>query len=115
MEFSRRLLLCLPVVVWVLAAAAAATTDVPMSPRPDCPTNASCGDIDVPFPFALERRCAINKRFHLNCKTTAGGTKLVNGKLEVMNISVQDNKASGSRLVYLGNATTNPRLRGRQV
>jgi hypothetical protein len=98
MEFSRRLLLlCLPVVVWVLgsAAAAAAIDDVPVSPRPNCPTTARCGDIDVPFPFALERRCAINndKRFHLNCTETVGGTKLFNGKLEVINISVQDNKA----------------------
>lgn len=75
MEFSRRLLLCLPVVVWVFAVAAATTDDVPVSPRPDCPTNARCGDVDVPFPFALERRCAINddKRF----QKTAGSAKLL--------------------------------------
>lgn len=91
--FSRLLLVCLLVAVWVLAATAA----VPAAPSPGpagCATMARCGDIDVPYPFALEPQCAIHGDFYLNCTTAVGGTPKLYAfiNLEVMNISVQDNK-----------------------
>jgi hypothetical protein len=98
---SSRRLPYLPAVVmfaWVLAAAAT-DDDVPAeSPRPaGCPTAERCGDIAVPYPFSLERRCAINndERFHLNCTMSSNKQLLLHGKspsLEVTKISVQRNK-----------------------
>jgi hypothetical protein len=51
-----------------------------------------------PVPFGLETQCAISKKFRLTCTTTASGTKLFHddghgNKLEVMKISLQDNRA----------------------
>ncbi|CAO2192043.1 unnamed protein product [Urochloa humidicola] len=87
MEFPRLLLLCLPVVaVWVLVADAAAARRSPGCAR-------RCGDIDVPYPYGLDRQCAIHGGFHLNCTTVGGTTKLIYRDLEVTKISVQDNKA----------------------
>ncbi|CAN6336455.1 unnamed protein product [Urochloa humidicola] len=92
MELSR-LLLCLPA-VWALAATAGAVAGVPAARSPGCETR--CGNIDVPYPFGLNTRCAIHARFRLNC-TTVGGTKttkkLLHKNAEVTKISVQDGKA----------------------
>ncbi|XP_062196674.1 putative wall-associated receptor kinase-like 16 [Phragmites australis] len=89
MELSRLFLLCLPA-VWVLAAASA-VADVPAARSPGCTTR--CGDIDVPYPYGLEPRCAIHRGFQLNCTTVRGATKLFHGTMEVIKISVQDSKA----------------------
>jgi hypothetical protein len=112
MEFSRLLLVCLLVAMWAVLAAA----DVPVSPRPGCPRIAKCGDIDVPYPFALEPGCTITKQFQLNCTTTAGGRKLLfhddghGNKLEVIDINVTENKVrfktSISRQCYNYNQST---------
>jgi hypothetical protein len=117
MEFSRLLLVCLLVAMWAVLAAA----DVPVSPRPGCPRIAKCGDIDVPYPFALEPGCTITKQFQLNCTTTAGGRKLLfhddghGNKLEVIDINVTENKVrfktSISRALGSATTTTNPRRR----
>lgn len=95
MKLSRLLLFCLQVAVWAVLAAAAAGVPA-AAPSPGCATMARCGDIDVPYPFALEPQCAISG-FYLNCTTAVGGTgnpKLFVGhdNLEVMKISVQHNK-----------------------
>ncbi|CAN6167309.1 unnamed protein product [Urochloa humidicola] len=88
MKFPR-LLLCLPA-VWALAAAAAAV-DVPAARgRPGCSTR--CGDIDVPYPFGLDPQCAIHSGFVLNCTTVDRATKLFHGGLEVIRISAPDGK-----------------------
>ncbi|CAL5013439.1 unnamed protein product [Urochloa decumbens] len=90
MEFLRLLLLCLLVAVWLLAAA-----DVAAAQKPGCANATWCGDIEVPYPYALNEECAINSRFLLNCNKTAdGATKLLRGTLEMTKISVKDNKAS---------------------
>lgn len=97
MEFSRLLLVCLVVAVWAVLAAAA-TADVPASPKPECPTSERCGDIEVPYPFALRQGCAITEQFQLNCTTTAGGTKVLfhddghGNKMEVTKVNVTENK-----------------------
>jgi hypothetical protein len=88
MEFSR-LLLCLPVAVWLLVLAGADAAAAQRSPS--CETR--CGDIEVPYPFGLEEECAINRRFRVNCTTVDGATKLLRGALEMTKISVKDNKA----------------------
>ncbi|PUZ52192.1 hypothetical protein GQ55_6G250100 [Panicum hallii var. hallii] len=88
MEFSR-LLLCLPVAVWLLVLTGADAAAAQRSPS--CETR--CGDIEVPYPFGLEEECAINRRFRLNCTTVDGATKLLRGALEMTKISVKDNKA----------------------
>ncbi|KAL6655397.1 hypothetical protein ACP70R_006223 [Stipagrostis hirtigluma subsp. patula] len=82
------LLLCLPA-VWALAAAAAA--DLPAPRNPGCAWR--CGDIDVPYPFGLDPQCAIRTGFRLNCTTVGRATKLFHGDAEVIKISVQDGKA----------------------
>lgn len=76
----------------MLAVAGAA--GVPVAPA-DAGCVRRCGDIDVPYPFGLlEPHCAIHRGFLLDCNTTAGGIpKLYHGNMEVMKISVQDNKA----------------------
>ncbi|CAO2184227.1 unnamed protein product [Urochloa humidicola] len=87
MEFPRLLLLCLPVVaMWVLGADAAAARRSPGCAR-------RCGHIEVPYPYGLDRQCAIHEGFQLNCTTVGGTTKLFHGTLEVIKISVQDSKA----------------------
>jgi len=86
MEFS---LLCLPVAVWLLVLAGADFAAAQRSPS--CKT--MCGDIEVPYPFGLEKECAIHSGFHLNCTTADGTTKLLGGNVEVTKVSVQDNKA----------------------
>jgi len=88
-KFSR-LLLGLPA-VWMLAAAAAAADDVPAARGPGCATR--CGDIDVPYPFGLDPQCAIHAGFQLNCTTVGRTTKLFHNNLEVIKLSVQDGKA----------------------
>ncbi|CAM0147064.1 unnamed protein product [Urochloa decumbens] len=91
MEFLRLLLLCLLVAVWLLAAA-----DVAAAQKPGCANTTWCGDIDVPYPYAMNEECAIHSGFYLNCsKTKDGATKLFHGhgNLEMTKISVQDNKA----------------------
>ncbi|CAL5015204.1 unnamed protein product [Urochloa decumbens] len=90
MEFSRLLQLCLPA-MWMLLLAAAA--DVPASRDPGCARR--CGGVDVPYPFGLDLPCAIHDGFLLNC-TTVGRTATLlfgNGSVEVIKISVPDNKA----------------------
>ncbi|RCV31799.1 hypothetical protein SETIT_6G206800v2 [Setaria italica] len=89
MEFAQLLiLLCLSVAVWVLAAG-----DVAAARSPGCANVAWCGDVEVPYPYGLERQCAIHRGFHLNCSTVGGATKLLWNKVEVTKISVKDNKA----------------------
>jgi len=92
MEFSRLVLLCLPA-VWALATTAGAAADVPAARSPGCATR--CGDVDVPYPFGLDTRCAIHAGFWLNCtNTTAGGSaRLLFKNGELTRISVQDGKA----------------------
>ncbi|KAL6655396.1 hypothetical protein ACP70R_006222 [Stipagrostis hirtigluma subsp. patula] len=80
------LLLFLPA-AWVLVAAA---VDLPAARSPGCATR--CGDIDVPYPFGLDRQCAIHAGFQLNCTTVGRITKLFHNNLEVIKISVQDGK-----------------------
>lgn len=100
MELSWLLLVCLLVAAWaVLAAAAAADVPAAPSPRPaGCATTAKCGDIDVPYPFALEPQCVIDSSslFHLKCNTTTSKLEQVIGRnlerLEVIKISVPENK-----------------------
>ncbi|OEL15742.1 hypothetical protein BAE44_0023242 [Dichanthelium oligosanthes] len=88
MEFSRLLLLCLPVAVWMLAAA-----EVAVARSPGCPNTTWCADIEVPYPYGLDEECAIHSGFHLNCvnKTKDHTTKLYQDTVEVTKISVQDN------------------------
>jgi hypothetical protein len=89
-KFSR-LLLGLPA-VWMLAAAAAAADDFPAARGlPGCATR--CGNIDVPYPFGLDPQCAIHAGFQLNCTTVGRTTKLFHSNLEVIKLSVQDGKA----------------------
>jgi hypothetical protein len=87
MEFSRpphglRLL----VTAWLLAGVAAAR-----SPR--CPNVTWCGNVEVRYPYGLDKECAIHEDFHLSCTPVDGVSKLFHGKMEVTKISVQDNKA----------------------
>ncbi|PUZ52193.1 hypothetical protein GQ55_6G250300 [Panicum hallii var. hallii] len=87
MEFSRpphglRLL----VTAWLLAGVAAAR-----SPR--CPNVTWCGNVEVPYPYGLDKECAIHEDFHLSCTPVDGVSKLFHGKMEVTKISVQDDKA----------------------
>jgi hypothetical protein len=91
MELSRLPLLCLLLLLAVLVVAA---TDVSVAPGPSPDCKRRCGDIEVPYPFGLERQCAIHRGFHLHCNTTDQGvTKLFQGTVEVTKISVPDNKA----------------------
>ncbi|CAO2211458.1 unnamed protein product [Urochloa humidicola] len=89
MEFPRLLLLCLPVAVCALVADAATAG----RSRAGCATR--CGDIDVPYPYGLDRQCAMHGGFQVNCTTVGGTTKLFYTTLglEVTKISVQDSKA----------------------
>ncbi|CAO2184228.1 unnamed protein product [Urochloa humidicola] len=89
MEFSRIvLLLCLVVAVWVLAAAGVAAAR-----SPGCADTTWCGDIEVPYPFSLDKECAIHSGFVLNCSTAGGTTTLSQGTLELTKILVEGNKA----------------------
>ncbi|CAN6174658.1 unnamed protein product [Urochloa humidicola] len=87
MKFSMLLLLGLPA-VWAFASAA---TEVPAARAPGCATR--CGDIDVPYPFGLDPKCAIHGGFLLNCTTVGRATKLLLNNLEVIKVSVPDGKA----------------------
>ncbi|CAN6162447.1 unnamed protein product [Urochloa humidicola] len=78
MEFSRLLQLCF---CFLLAAAA---------PRGPAGCVRRCGGVDVPYPFGLDPPCAIHGGFLLNCTATA---TLMYGSVEVIKISVPDNKA----------------------
>ncbi|KAJ1253925.1 hypothetical protein BS78_K151200 [Paspalum vaginatum] len=90
MEFARLLLpiLQLVAVVWVLAA----VDVVPVAAQSPAGCSRRCGNVDIPYPFGLETRCAIHGGFVLRCNTTAG--KLFHGDtVEVTKISVEDNKS----------------------
>ncbi|KAF8654586.1 hypothetical protein HU200_061785 [Digitaria exilis] len=90
MEFSQLLLLCLPVaVLWVLAAADV----VAPAKNSGCPNTSWCGDVEVPYPYALDKECAIHSGFHLNCSTVGGTSMLLYTDAEVTKISVKENKA----------------------
>ncbi|KAF8690123.1 hypothetical protein HU200_041362 [Digitaria exilis] len=90
MEFSRLLLLRLPVaVLWVLAAADV----VAPAKNSGCPNTSWCGDVEVPYPYALDKECAIHSGFHLNCSTVGGTSMLLYTDAEVTKISVKENKA----------------------
>nr|TKR85905.1 hypothetical protein D5086_0000245260 [Populus alba] len=64
-------------------AASTASPDV----KPGCQDN--CGDVSVPYPFGiLERSCAMNKHFFLNCSSEADGQRqLLIGNIPVRKIS----------------------------
>ncbi|OEL16956.1 Wall-associated receptor kinase 3 [Dichanthelium oligosanthes] len=89
-SFSRLLLFCLQA-LWALAAAA----DVPAARGRPAGCATRCGDVDVPYPFGLEPRCAINDGFWLNCTTPVGHATptLQYINVEVTKISVEDGKA----------------------
>jgi hypothetical protein len=85
----RPLLLCLPAVCWVLAAA---TDDVTPAHRPGCQSR--CGDVDIPYPFGIGDHCATHQGFNIVCKVVDDGTyRPFKGPFEVTNISVPDAKA----------------------
>ncbi|CAN6182764.1 unnamed protein product [Urochloa humidicola] len=88
MEFSRLLLLCVSA-PWMLLLAAAANVPAPRAPA--CARR--CGRVDVPYPFGLDLPCAIHGGFLLNCTTVGRIATLMYKKVEVIKISVPDNKA----------------------
>jgi hypothetical protein len=89
MEFSRIVLLCLAVAA--VGAGLTAGGGVAAQRSPSCASR--CGNVEVPYPFGLDEACAINSSFHLNCSSTGGTTKLFHSNMEVIRISVRDNKA----------------------
>jgi hypothetical protein len=75
MKYPRLLLLCLPA---VLVLAAAADDDPPAqrpgAQRPGC--RSRCGDVDIPYPFGIDDQCAINPFFVINYSTAPLSTAL---------------------------------------
>ncbi|OEL16137.1 hypothetical protein BAE44_0022844 [Dichanthelium oligosanthes] len=82
----RLLLLCLPAVGRVLAAA-----NVPPAHQPGCKSR--CGDVDIPYPFGIGDQCAIHSGFRINCTIVDGTYRPFKGPFEVTKISIPDAKA----------------------
>ncbi|KAM3278791.1 hypothetical protein ACQJBY_046215 [Aegilops geniculata] len=85
------LLLCLALLVAAVDGGPAART----AARPGCPTR--CGAVDIPYPFGIGERCAVNRGFALRCNSTIDGnsssmTPIIGRNLEVTRISVADSK-----------------------
>ncbi|KAG8057091.1 hypothetical protein GUJ93_ZPchr0002g26663 [Zizania palustris] len=96
LQYSRRLLfghivLFLSAISWITPA----TADVvPAGQRPGCPSK--CGDVDIPFPFGIGEKCAMQTgfQFYLDCSSVDGAPErpFFRG-VEVTKISVEDGKA----------------------
>lgn len=86
----RSLLLCIPAICMLATAAAAAA--VPPAHWP-AGCRSRCGDVDIPYPFGIGDRCAINHGFNLSCLLVNGTERPFSGAFEVTNISVPRGKA----------------------
>uniref|UniRef100_A0ACD5WM59 Uncharacterized protein n=1 Tax=Avena sativa TaxID=4498 RepID=A0ACD5WM59_AVESA len=73
----------------------------PKPPKEHCPKNASCGTINVPFPFGIQEGCSANDdRFLLNC--TSGNLTLSvlgDAQYHVTDVSMEDGTLTVSNMV----------------
>ncbi|CAB4306974.1 unnamed protein product [Prunus armeniaca] len=70
--------------------AAAITAEAAAQPRPGCLTQ--CGNLTVPFPFAMEVGCYKDDKFFINCSgsTNPPTAYLMKGNLPVTNIYLEE-------------------------
>lgn len=73
----------------LLLSSLAATTSSNVKPGSGC--QEKCGHVTVPYPFGIDdRKCAMNRNFFLNCNRRDSTPKLMIGKLEVFNLSIEN-------------------------
>ncbi|KAF3322248.1 putative wall-associated receptor kinase-like 16 [Carex littledalei] len=54
----------------------------------------TCGEVNIPYPFGIGQRCALSKKFELNCTRNQNGTyKPFFSNVEVVNISLFPSQA----------------------
>nr|GMD51061.1 putative wall-associated receptor kinase-like 16 [Ipomoea batatas] len=115
MEKMRFLVL---LVLWAIlgcfAPTATSKTNSSSIAKPNC--NDHCGNVSIPFPFGLTKKCALNSNFSIICNTSYNPPKpFLSSTVEVRDISVEGQliimKRISQRCYKKG--VPSPRLQGR--
>ncbi|XP_031115720.1 putative wall-associated receptor kinase-like 16 [Ipomoea triloba] len=82
-------LLVLWAILGCFAPTATSKTNSSSIAKPNC--NDHCGNVSIPFPFGLTKKCALNSNFSITCNTSYNPPKpfLTNSTVEVRDISVE--------------------------